>query len=121
MSSEQSEAEKAAHLWEYTNFEWREHQELKFEKLEKLRRTIELAFLAGAAWAAQRWVRCSERLPGDEEVLIVWKGVVCTGWYMEGDEEMGAYWDISGRAMPVTNLEEVTHWMNKPAAPEVGK
>lgn len=121
MTKEQSEAEKAAE-------EWTETREGLVE-LPYSRKTIctamvkeqIAAFLAGAAWAAPKWVRCSDDLPGDEEVLIVWKGIVCTGWYMEAGEEVGAYWDISGRAMPVTNLEEVTHWMSKPAAPEVEK
>lgn len=78
-------------------------------------------YRAGSASAAPKWIKCSEKPPPDEEVLVVWNGIVCTGWYTPEYGDLRACWEISGRNLPVTDLAEVTHWMNKPAAPEVEK
>jgi len=48
MSSEKFDLEKEALDWEYSNFSWRDHQELPFKKLEALReKTIPDAYKAG--------------------------------------------------------------------------
>ena len=109
--TEQSDAEKAAleHL--------ARHKELSIEYSDGAHIGI---FLAGAAWAAPKWIKCSEEPPPDEEVLVVWSGTVCTGWYTPENGHLPACWDISGRNLPV-DVTEVTRWMLKPAAPEVEK
>ncbi|HEJ7039347.1 TPA: DUF551 domain-containing protein [Serratia liquefaciens] len=73
------------------------------------------------------WVACSERLPDDDEFVLVWPlpdfgvelhvGQYCEchmkgeGWYAQVNEQnYGIEW------YPIT----VTHWMPLPAAPESG-
>lgn len=77
-------------------------------------------YMSGAALAAPKWIKCSERLPRHNEVLLVWKGRVCSGWFMEGDGEVEACWALSGHALTVL-IGDVTHWQPLPAAPEVEK
>ena len=107
-----TDAEKAAE--EYAQSLIRE-EPARFTRSE-----IEFAFYSGAAWAAPKWIKCSEEPPPDEEVLVVWSGTVCTGWYTPENGHLPACWDISGRNLPV-DVTEVTRWMLKPAAPEVEK
>jgi hypothetical protein len=111
--TEQTDAEKAAE--EYA-------QSLtRVEPARFTRSDIELAFYSGAAWAEPKWVKCSDDTPSDEEVLLVWNGIVCTGWYTPESGDLCACWDISGRNLPVTDLAEVKHWMPLPAAPKEEK
>lgn len=47
-----------AEMWEYQNFDWREHQTLDFPKLKKLREeTIPGAFMAGASFVMETMQR----------------------------------------------------------------
>ena len=124
MSSEQSEAEKAAEEYFLSMMEdipgdiHEVPPKTLHIPIKEMPPLIRNAFLAGAAWAAPKWISVKERLPPDEEVLVVWDGIVCSGWYTPENGHLPACWDISGRNLDVT---EVTHWMLKPAAPEVEK
>lgn len=126
MSSEQSEAEKAAEEYFLSMMEdipgdiHEVPPKTLHIPIKEMPPLIRNAFLAGAAWAAPKWISVKERLPPDEEVLVVWDGIVCSGWYTPENGHLPACWDISGRNLPV-DVTEVTHWMLKPAAPEVEK
>ncbi len=120
--TEQSEAEKAAE-------EWTETREGLVE-LPYSRKTIctamvkeqIAAFLAGAAWAAPKWVHVNDKWPEPEKMVLVyipdaaeWQRIRTTIRVKPEGKHNGLVAQWAGAAIGVT------HWCELPAAPEVDK
>ena len=77
---------------------------------------LRTSFLAGAAWAAPKWVRCSERLPEKgKDVLVYVQSGNGDCWHYVNDFYYGDNWQMHGYG------DRATHWCELPAAPEVEK
>ena len=112
--SEQSEAEKAAE--EYVRNNW-DHRALEDHK-----RQSAVDFLAGAAWAAPKWVHVNDKWPEPEKMVLVyipdaaeWQRIRTTIRVKPEGKHNGLVAQWAGAAIGVT------HWCELPAAPEVDK
>lgn len=76
-------------------------------------------FIAGAEYARPKWIKCSERMPEIEDLVLVWAYCVppTYGWYIDHGR-----WIINDEpGYSLTKTDEVTmitHWMPLPPAPE---
>lgn len=62
------------------------------------------------------WIKCSERMPGDFEDVLVTDGVYVEVMWLDCD----GYWDSWVEPWAVTvGREDITHWMPLPEPPEV--
>lgn len=120
MSKEQSEAENAAEEWaakEFPPTDFKNQYNWQSTFMENRK-----AFLAGAAWAAPKWVRCSDRLPELDQTCLVALQVPGQTRYKHdyGERMHGNSWSLE-----FLDIEElgwgITHWQPLPAAPEVEK
>lgn len=78
---------------------------------------------AGAARAAPKWIKCSERLPEAlETVLVMLSGIAipCYGYRLGYGI---SYWAVCDDAGELDNYldNKVSHWMPLPKAPEEEK
>jgi len=80
-------------------------------RVESMPQPVTSAFLAGYQAAAPQWISVKDRLPeNDNEVLIVASGEVTTAFYEAGD---------FGWSYGTTGYETtITHWMPLPKPPE---
>ena len=78
---------------------------------EGMRKSARENFLAGYKAAAPQWISVKDRLPEDNDiVLIVFQGSVVSVAFYEGDWRHPLY--------PQTALVSVTHWMPLPEPPK---
>ena len=70
------------------------------------------SFLAGAEWAAPKWIKCSERLPELNQLVLTWSYDKKMDW---GHMTHQHWWEVCRDGMEHV---EVTHWMEIPEAPK---
>ena len=59
------------------------------------------------------WIKCSERMPGDFEYVLVSDGVnVEVMWW-----DCGGFWDCWSERNSNIDTDDVTHWMPLPPPP----
>lgn len=62
-----------------------------------------------------KWIKCSERMPGDfEDVLVTDGGNVEVMWW-----DCDGFWDCWAPRYSNISSDDVTHWMPLPEPPEV--
>ena len=135
MSKEQSEAEKAAEEWATLSC-----GEVPAERIlppisyltlwKRDKAMLKEGFLAGAAWAAPKWVSVKERLPQNSQTVLVYIPFsdMFVGIWSESKNHFVPVCEwVNGRDYDIENIHIVgqynvaTHWQPLPAAPEVGK
>lgn len=84
---------------------------------ERVLAAQEEGFLAGAAWAAPKWISAKERLPGDDQDVLVWSSVA--GEVQMAYMTKGTLTSIHDHLC--TAQLGITHWMPLPDAPKEEK
>lgn len=74
--------------------------------------SIREAYLAGAEWATPKWIKCSERLPELNQLVLTWSYDKKMDW---GHMTHQHWWEVCRDGMEHV---EVTHWMEIPEAPK---
>lgn len=101
--------------------------------IENVHRIVRRSFLAGAAWAAPKWISVEERMPEDDQTVLVHAGEIYScvwnsrrGVFVPNVEAVVSGYD---RAIddilvwPATSsfCQTATHWMPLPDAPKEEK
>lgn len=115
--ADQTDAEKAAleHL--------ARHKELELEYSDSAHIGI---FLAGAAWAAPKWISVKERLPETENKVVVYRWTTNETYFATcnfRDQKNSRRWEINGMEY-FPGRDNISHWMPLPEPPkeeEIGK
>ena len=118
--TDQSDTEKAAEEWAKSYAYMMPNTNLCKERVLAAQ---EEGFLAGAAWAEPKWIKCSERLPEAlETVLVMLAGIAipCYGYRLGS---VISHWAVCDDVGELDNYRDsaVTHWMPLPAAPKEEK